>query len=541
MDKFRYYINLGTGYNLIDVYDNKIKTVIERGESDLIESRELSGSLSFVGQLAEDIFNKRSTLYKIPFKIEEYNGTIWQTFHECYVDIRGGYQRLSRVAIITKFREFDKPETKILAQLKQTFNISELGNSPLQVLQDIVSQLLTIDSLPTSLNQTDYKTYYNIESNYTSPRYSDNRWKYFYHVGTTGTSPNLIHQYACNSFDFDPLLDGYDKINLNGVNYWVIITVSGDPLDIITDSIVCEQNYGLTNTLNSICQAIDSTVNFSALYANGFSAVNTYIGNTSEFLNEDSEGIEISLENIFKLLRTIYSVDWYIDAGFLKFAWKPLEYYIDTIDWSLETINVNNIDFSENKPDLEYFSFLDKDRKYDIYVNPSLSSSFKYSTLNLSYFEKGIPTDNNIIDYSLDWYADLFALKKSEPESTKPVLIIYDYTLKTLTINDSKDYYLAGNGLTFGGKNCERFSQYNPFYVNHPDKSQAYNVATSPSNDNRPIYEIQYNKWLNDYTALSLFSRILFNNGNTGYLNKVEIDMSTGNALFYIRFKEINL
>lgn len=542
MDKFRYSIDLGSGYSLIDVYDNKLKTIIKRGVSDLIELKELTGSLSFIGQSAEDIFAKRTTAYKIPFKVEEYNGAVWQNFHECYVDIRGGYERLSRVAIISGFKEFAKPETKIIENLKESFNITALNIIRFDVLQDMSSQLLRIFSRPTTLSAFNYKQSYDIEQNWTSSSFQDSRWSYFYYVGSTGSFPNVVYEWACNSFELNPDLDGYDKITIAGVNSWVTQTASGDPADVTTDAIISAQNYRLNQILHAICQSIDSTVTYNDFYTSGFSAKNIFIGNSSEFLKQDNGGIEITLASIFRCLRVNYCVDWFIEDGFMKFRWKPLEYYIDTIDWSAETINVNNIDFAEKpNPDSEFFSFLDKDRDYDIYLNPGFSSSFNYSSFNLSYFEKGIPTDNDIEDNTVDFYADILGLKKSEPDPNKPVWVEYDFDTKVLTINDSKDHYFAGNGLTFGGKNNERYSEYNPFYVNNPDKSQEYNTTNILNADNRPIYEIQYNKWLNNYTDLSLFSRILFNNGNTGYLNQVDIDMDTGNAIFYIRFKEIIL
>lgn len=541
MDKFRFSIDIGSGYNLIDVYENTLKLVVKRGVSDMIESKELTGGISFIGQLAENIYSRRTVGYKWPFKIEEYNDSTWNILHECYVDIRGEYSRLSRKLTLDSFKEFDKPETKIIAALKQKFNISDLGNTPQTVTQDASSKLLTIYSLPTSFTQTNYKTYYDIEQKYTSPRYSDTRWGYFYHVGTTGTSPNLIHEYACNSFDYNPDLDGYDKISLNGVNYWVIVTASGDPADIITDSVICKRNYTLEDTIAAISESINN-IRFSNIYGNGFSANNILIGNSSEFKNENSFDLELSLSEIFNLIRIIYCSAWYVDDGFIKFIWKPLEFYNNTIDWTTETLNVDNVDYSDSPaPDTEFFSFIDADRTYDIYLNPSFTSSFNYSTLNVSYFEKGIPTDENVEDYSLGFYADLLALKKNDIESNKPVLISYNITNKLLFINDSRDYYLGGNALTFGGKNNERYSQYAPYYVNNPDKSQDYNDVPLLTTGTRPIYEIKYNKWLNDYSTLSLFTRILFNNNNEGILNSYEIDMNTGNALFYIRFKEINL
>jgi hypothetical protein len=547
MDKFRYYIDLGSGYQLIDVYDNTLELLVDKSVSDMIASKELTGGISFVGQLAEDTFAKRLTGHKVPFKIEEYNGTTWNLLHECYVDIRGKYQRLSRKISLDSFQEFDKPETKIIEALKTRFNLRDLVVFTQKITFDSDSSLFNIYSDPTSLSEVDYKKFTDIEGRYTSPRFEDPRWDYFYLVGSTGVSPNIVYQWACKSFDFNPNeLEGYDKINYKGLNKWVTVTLLGDPVDTI-NTVFTVENFRLTDVFNAILTAVGSSITYFDIYGEGFDSINIYIGDSTEIANDSGQGLEITLSQIFDLLRNYHRTAWYIDDSIpsnliLKFKWDPLYFFDNTIDWTSETINTDRVEFSDPPlPDIEFFSFLDQNRHDLIVANSSFSNTFSYSSLTLSYFDKGVPTDNNIIDKSVDFYADILGIKRADIESGKPIWINYDLALEQFTVKDSRDLYSASDGVTFGGANGERYSEYTPLYVDNTDKSGPYINAISTNSNTRPIYEMIYNKFINDYSNLSLFSKILFSNSNVGYLNKYIINLKTGQARFFVRFKEINL
>lgn len=541
MDKFRYSIDLGSGYQLVDVYDNDLKLEVKKSDdSDLIPIKKLSGSISFIGQVAEDIFSKRLINYKLPFKIEEYNGSVWSVLHECLADIRKSYERLARVIKITDFEEVSISSLKILEAIDTKFNLKDISPQYLTnpITHDVESVLFTVESRPTDLSASDYKIYYDIEGGYTSPRWSDYRWKYFYLISTTGTSPNIVYTFGCYSFEVDPSISEYEKMLYFGENKWVKISTGSSTTESINVQ-YSKYNYELYGTIPYMLAKIDPSITISPLYIEGFDPYNTYIGDTSELKGEAVTGIEVSLAEIFNMLRYYYNVGWYVDNGYLKFKHKPVDYTDNTIDWSSETINLNTIDFADPPlPDSEIFSFLDSDRYESIYINSTVGSYvFPWAKFIVSYFDKSIPVEGVVLDRSVNFYADIFNLKKVEIESNKPIWIVYDSSTEVFTIKDCKNFYEAGT--TPDGLGGERFSQYNPWFIDN--ETNNYILMSSTGSGTRPIYEINYNKWLNDYSALSLLSKILLFNGNTGYLNSYIIDMDTGSAEFKIRFKEIIL
>lgn len=549
MDKFRFLIDLGSGYTLINTYNNELKLEVERGISDAIEAKKINGSIVLSGSLAETVYNKRTVGYKLPFKVQEYDGAFWNDLHECYVDIRGQYNRLQQNLVLENFQEFETENTPIIASIKDKFNLTDLGYDNIPILQDTTSQYLDVYSVPTALTPGDYPDNYTLEGfgSELFPKVpADSRWTPFFYVSSTGSSPNFIHQYRVRAFEFDPGDPGvYNKITFNGKPYWVKSTQAGDPNDTYTDNIISQQNQLLANVFNGILDAIDNTLSFNfALAGGGFNAAASFIGNTSEFTQENTEGLELSLEQIFNFLRKTYRCAWYIDPNdnLLKFRWRPLEYYNNTLDFSTETLNVENINFAINPlPDGELNGFLDDNRISDIYVNASFTSSFKYSKLDVRYFEKGVPTDDNIINDENGFYGDLFGLKNSTPESNKPIWSVYNTATKEFFENDALGYYLAGDGSTFGGGLYEGYAEYDRYYINNPDKTQPYNTIVGSGAYNRPIYEMEYETWLNDYVNLSLFTRLLFSNSNEGIVHSYTIDLNNGSVNFKVRFKTINL
>lgn len=542
MDKFRFSIDIGSGYSLIDVYDNTLKLTIKRGVTDMVTSKELTGNISFIGDLAETVFNKRLTSYFLPFKIEEYNGTVWSVLHECNADARGEYNRLSRKITLSSFVEEGGYVSDVLSFLKTKFNLKELISIPSTITYNAESRLLNIFSLPTDVSESIYRTVYTIDNTFNNPNVFDDRFKFFYYVGTTGTSPNLIHEYACQHFDYDPgFIVGFNQILYQGKSVWTKVTNVGDP-QVTLNNTYSTNAYQLTDILNRIMISIGFPLTYTRFGMDFLNSDNIYICDTSEILGENIEGLELSLEDIFNFIRINYAADWYMDVFELKFKFNPLAFYDNTIDWTTDTVNTSVIDYSYNPmPDVEVFEFLDKNRFDPLIINNSFSYTFGYSKFKVSYFDRKVVTSNNILNKPSGFYGDVFNIKKNNAESKTPIWINYDAATEVFIINDSKGMYTQGDGINSGGGNIERFSEYTPNYEDNTDKSAPYIPVPSLGAGTRPIYEIKYNKWLNDYSILSLFTRILFNNNNEGILNSYEIDMNTGNAEFYIRFKEINL
>lgn len=523
MEKFRYYIDLGSGYVLIDVYKNNLSLKVDKSDSLIFEAKNLSGSISFLGQTAVDCFDNRTILYYVPFKIEEYNGSAWNTLLECEADIRGEYLRLSKVMTISKFQQTATENTSILAALKTPYKLAGLVQNR-QISQTITSTRLDVYSIPTSLTPGAYTLSYTLEG-YAVTLEVDVRWANFRYYSTTGVSPNLIHRYSIQSFDYLPGYDEgwnlYFKMLFDGDTYWAKSAVP--PVTYAEEtfaSVLLQRPHRLDDVLYLLINGIDSGLTFDNTDSGDlFDATQYYIGYTDECNLAEVKGLDFTLETLFKFLLEFYNLGWYIEGTKLKFRERPYIYYNSTLDWSVETVNWDSVKMAYNPiPDREKWEFADKtlDRHY------------------ISYFDKGVKTDDLVNNYISPFAHDFFVLKQQSAPSGMHIWIQWDGS--TVTVRDPK--YLFD--LT-KGSSAHLFSEYDPWYIKI-DPSQSFVNLPPDVYFTRPIYSVKHKKWIDDYSAFDLFSKIDIDGdtvNNEGYLNSYVIDLNSGVAEFDLWFKKL--
>jgi hypothetical protein len=508
--KYRYYLDFGSGYQLVEIYNNSIVVRSEKKYSLVEETKTVSGSMEIYGQDAEDAFNLRDDNYYIPFKIEEYNGTSWNTLVESNADIRGEYLRKSKRLTINNFVEAETNASILAASLTKTFSTADLGVSTTNISVSITSTRLDITSGPTALTPTQYAAAFNIENQQVTT--TDTRWNYFRWYTTTGSSPSWIHTWSARSFDYRPgsqdNQNGYTRIIYQSKGRWVEYPPATYSDSTFSANLMTE-TYRFDLFLDDVLSAIDSNFGFDYTDAGDWTITNTfYIGNGNDPSNDPIEGIEYNLESIFEFVRNYYNYDWYFDGNDLKFEYRPYIHYNSIQDWSDSFDNLDEIGFGYNPmPDRERFQL--GDASLDRFL--------------VSYFDKGINTDDNEINYRSELMHDFYTLLEGDLSKDKLVWIIY--SSGTVTVNSLQTFFNSA-GI------YNSFCQYDRFIV-PTDPSSSYSTIPKSASDTRPIYSIKHKRIIDDYSAFDLFTRITTGYGN-GYINSYDLELNTNIATFDI-------
>jgi len=511
--RYKYYLDFGTGYELIEIYNNSLKLKSWKELSLMIESKQLLGSFSLIGSAAERAFNIRTSDYYLPFKIEAFNGTSWNLLHECNVDLRGKYNRLSKTLEVTKFKERNRIESEVASSLDNTLKTNQLGVFRRGISKTYASTKLEILGVNTDLDKDAYKNSYDIEGN--SVSYYDTRWDYFLWQETIGVSPNLQHVYATRKFDIKPQLNGttngYNEILYNSNYIWVKLPPDPYTNESWIDFLI-KESYRLDEVLNAIVSGINSSLSFDSADSGvtNWDSLNSYLGDGNEFDGKKIQGIKFTLGKLFNFWKTFYNIDWFIDNNKLKFQNNPYKYYSTSLDWSDDSIYIDEVSFIKDiLPDAEEWGFLDTslDRYY------------------LSYFKKGVETSNNVLKYGVDILHDIITLQEGGLSGNKLIWI---------TLDSGGNAFVRSPKQLFELYSKDRvYSEYAPYEVPINPSSAYIPLA---SFDTQPIYKVKINKVINDYSSFDLFSKITISGGNVGYLNEYEIDLNTGIATFYIFF-----
>ena len=518
MDKFRFKINIGSGLTVVEVSDNQLTLKVEKYPSPAVESKKLSGSIKFTGSTAASIFAYRTTNYYVEFSIEEYYSAAWHLLHTCNVDIRGVYEREKKVLTVSKFINKSGTHEALESGLKNKFKTNELGVSNSEINDSVTSSRLNVYSNPTSLSESDYRAAFSLEGE-ASPPNDILRWTFFEYYATTGSSSNLVHQYSARAFTY--AVASYTEIVFQTLTYWVKkppATYSNETLSVIQMSAALK----FSDVLDALVSGIDSTLSYDST-DDGAMPVNTaecYIAFTNEFNGAEIEGIDITLGELFDFIKNYYYVSWYISSSKVKFWVDSFRIYDNTLDWSTETANWDNVSFAYNPmPDQELFAFQDE----------------TLDRLLISYFDKEIVTDNVLFDYTNKFYHDFFQLKKGSAPNNK--LIWITAPSGNIAVKDPDDYWTDYDGTD------EVFTEQGIYKI-PTDPADAFTAVASSSLVARPIYSIKHQKWIDEYANFTVFNRIYLdgNTGNnTGYLNSYEIDLNTGIGTFDIWLNTLDI
>lgn len=516
MAKFRFYIDNGSSFDLVDIYDNKLILDVGKKISLAIESKEIQGSFSLVGSIAETVYNNRDTKYYWRFLVEEHNGSSWNTLHDCHVDIRGEYLKKSKVLTLSKFKERVTDAATIEAAYDNSLKTTELGLSHNAINKTYTATQQDVLGVATALDKVAYQAAYDVEGN--AVGYTDPRWVYFTWQSTIGITPNLQHIYSTRKFTTMPRLgtstNGYVEIIFFSVYIWVKAPPQPYTGESWSDLFI-KFAYRLDYVLDAIVSGIDSSLSFdNADYGTtNWDSTNSYLGDGNEWALKDIQGINFTLKKLFDFWETFYNISWYIDSTKLKFRNNAYKYFASTLDWSTDSVNIDPINMMGVLPDTEKWAFGD-------------DSLERYL---LSYFDKGILTSKNDKDYSTDIMHDFATLINSNESNGKLVWITlsggnaFTKTPKELFELYSKDRV---------------FSEYAPFEV-PIDPADAYDDLSSYGT--QPIYLISLEKWIDDYSAFDLFSKITLSGSNVGYLNNYSIDLATGIGTFNIYFDTLTV
>jgi hypothetical protein len=517
MAKFRYYIDNGSSFNLVDIYDNKLKLDVGKKISLAIKSNEIQGSFSLIGSVAETVYNNRDVKYYWRFLVEEWNGSSWNTLHDCHVDIRGEYLQKSKTLTLNKFEERDTDASTIQAAYDNGLKTNDLGFSRNAINETYTATQQDILGVATALDKDAYQLAFDVEGNaITTP---DTRWTYFTWQSTIGITPSLQHIYSTRKFDSRPVKDGTTNGYVEIIFFDVYIWVKAPPQPYTGESwgdLFLGEAYRIDNVLDAIVEGIDGGLEFdnTDFGTTNFDSTNTYIGDGNEWAQKNIQGIPFTLKKLFDFWKAFYNIHWYVDGGKLKFRDNAYKFFSDTLDWSSDSVDTDAINIINGTiPDTEKWAF--GDSSLDRYL--------------LSYFDKGILTSKNELDYSTDIVYDFAVLKQGNDSGNKLIWITlsggsaFTETPKELFELYSKDRV---------------FSEYAPFEV-PVDPADAYNALSS--HETQPIYVISLEKWIDDYSAFDLFSKITLSGGNVGYLNNYTIDLATGIGTFNIYFDTLTI
>jgi len=520
MTRFRYYLDFGSGYQLVNVYNNNLQLVSDKSISLSFETKKLKGDITFVGINANQAFAKRAAGYFIPFKIEENVNNVWHVLYECYADIRGDYLYQSKLLKIDNFKTKASIYDKIISGLNNKFTLR--NNIPFySISQNVTSKRLDIYSIPTSLSYATYMNQYTLEGEPVTLN-ADPRWVNFRYYSTTGTTPNLVHRYSIQSFDYLPGIvdgwNGYNPINYQDTIVWVKDTPPPDPYtDELFNTTLLRRSHSLTDTLNYLVNGLDSSVSFLQLHANqlNLNADYQYLGYSDDFNLNEVKDIQISLKEIFDFLLIFYNNAWYVESGYLKFKTAPYFLFNSILDLTTKQIDKDKITFVyDPMPDKEIW------KSQDVSLEPWV----------ISYFQKNILTDNITFEYVSPFLHDFWYLKKKLAPSGKFAFFPFINSIQTIpTFKDLYDLYAGQSG----------YSEYAPFYIKS-DASQLYGNVRPDVYDTRPIYKYEFDINLTSYYNFDLFQKINFANGNSGYLNKYTINLKNGIAKFEVHFDTLN-
>ena len=529
MAKFRYYIDLGSGYVLTDIYNNTMKLKSRKFPSLMTETKELSGSFQLAGDNAEDAFELRTTSYIIPFKIEEYNGSSWNTLWEGNANIGNNYKRNSRTLEINEFVESETLLTKITSALNVPYKTDGTVWALTMVgfTQTITSTRLDIVSAATALTPTQWQAAFDLEGNAITATSPDARWANFGFFSTTSSSPTWVHTWTAYSFTFRPgtinFQQGYNKLTYNDLTYWCKAYYETPTAynDESWSARLCEGNT-LEIFLHSIFQGIDSTLGFNYTLAGDLPAANLkyfLVGDTFE--DKTGGTVTFTLEDLLDFIKTYYSYDWYIGGltggvYYIEFKNNAHVYYNSSLDWTSDTSDIDNIEFAHDPmPDTEKWSFLDE--SLDRFL--------------VSYYDKGIPTKKAEFDYSVDMYQDFWKVLQTGGAAGKFVYTeVLAGVVNTLT---TQGFF------NLGGIN-RSFCSYDRFVV-PTNSSSSYTTIPDGSSGHLPVYSLKHDKWIDDYSAFDLFSRINLSGLGYGFLNSYEIDLNSGIGTFDIWYEDVTI
>lgn len=528
-ERFRYFIDIGSGYQSIEVYDNNLNLDVFRSDeiSYLLKNQQLRGSIKIKGDDAETVFSSRTTGYYKPFKVESFNGSIWSTLVECNADIRGEYLFSQKILTIDNFDKGYANHDKLIADYDVKYNV--LDFSPALTKRTIIkgsvtSTSITLISPAVSVNWATYQTIYDIFGRNTGKGDPYDRFNYMRLKSSTGTAPNIKHTYQVMIFENSPGVSnthGYLKIPwtipnaalgqsystlpilLGGLDteYWAKLPTAADQTETFNAN-YSENCYKASDILNYIVSSLDVSLEFDENDAGDAVLIDDlYIGSTNELVFKPIESLNLSLKDILGFMKYYGGANWFIDSGKLKFERQQYTYYTSSLDWSSEISNVNIEKAYDNMPDAEIFAVADK------HIPPFFRS----------YYPKGVVTDGNIFDYSIDFYHDIeFIFENQSNLSDEIFFSLFDGS--SVIVRDNK---------YFNELNPHSYSEYPPYYAKG-DPSEDYGIFRPDLLNPRPLWKKTHQKAISDWADFDLFSLIT----GLGYLDNYTINLKTNSGTF---------
>lgn len=415
---FRYSLDFGAGYVLVNPFKNDLVWSNEVDINPVITRIKLSGSVTFLGDEYVDIITYRDAGNNyIVFKIEQ-DDSGWNIIFEGNADVRKKYDENAKVIVLNKFNSVNDPYSKILANYKTKYAFKDLA-LPSIVIFSPGTETTTLDAVKvsgTGLNPNDYKDAYDIEGHTTFGGHTDPRWAYFLFRSTDGGGHNF--ETMTYIFKTSVILD-YTEIWFIVDGVYTVVWVKLPPFVGATDTF----SWALVNTFNRFPDVINKlftnstdgltfTEGTAVTYTGQSDGGTPYawfnydkynIGEAAEIAQAGNKNSEISLKNVFDIMEKAFNLYWYIDGTALKFKHRTEIITSGTLDLSSITADLREIDYLNGAdiPDIESFFTEDAKGQFGIGSNIfGIVEIFYRSDINQlsnsSKKEEPIPINTNV-------------------------------------------------------------------------------------------------------------------------------------------------
>lgn len=378
-------MDYGTGWEQVTTYKNKLQWSNSSELNPAISRVTLTGSVSFLADDYDNVmtFKNAGNLY-IPILVQQYDGA-WNDIYEGNADLRSSWDENIGLIELSKFNNGADQYDNIISNYKIKYGWQNLGlGSYVTHTQSDTS--ITIDAVlvaGTGLSPAAYKLAYLVTGTLSLiPTIPDPRWAYFLFRSTNGDGS---HNFETMSFDYNPNdAYGYTYVALlyNGSfsKYWVKLPPSVGASETLSQPVAYtfHRFYEMIGELLSIASSVVTLNPSTAVTYTGQSDVgfqyswfnfhNYQIGEAAEISAVGAKGSEISLFDTFEIMRTAFSLFWYIDGTELKFKHASELTTSGTLDLTSQTEHLKRLKYvsADEIPDVEVFELLDSQGVWEV-------------------------------------------------------------------------------------------------------------------------------------------------------------------------------
>ena len=420
MDKFRYFVDVGSGWVSVTPFQNNLEWINANDINPVITRVTLTGSASFLGDDYDIIktFKDADNVY-IPIKVEQYDGS-WNNIYEGNADLRDSWDENKKIIKISKFNNSNDPYDNLLSNYKLKYGLKHLFIADQFVINTPADTSTTVDAVlvpGTGLSPVNYQQFYDINGlALWVPGTTDPRWATFLFRSTNGDGS---HNFETMSYGYNPGEEnvyGYTSLGMvvNGVynNLWTKLPPGIGANETFSRPIVYNFNR-FADVIESLVDIASNVVTFDKNTAttytgqtddevkySHFDFLHYQFGEASQAAENGGKGSEISLFDTFEIMRTAFNLFWYLDGNALKFKHTSEIGAVGTLDLTSQTEHLKRLDYinASDIPDVEVFETNDAQGVFEVNKDTWGSLAIYYRGSNIDLVN--IRTKTNKINIS---------------------------------------------------------------------------------------------------------------------------------------------